>query len=181
MDSPSKQKKNAEANRLRRFKDVIKQLTILGIHVDEPDIKKYDKYLDILKNARHLLSGINKVSRKAHEGMEEISRQRRIDEENERLREEQENKPLDQSKVEEFKEDPRRNPLVYSKDNLIYLQDTLWKDSPRKKGQTRKRRHRPKTKKKVKKKVEKKVKKKVKKHTSKRTQKPKPKKKYTKK
>jgi len=52
----------------------------------------------------------------------------------------------------------------------------MWKDSPRKKGQTRKRRYLPKTKKKVKK-VKKKVKK-VKKHTPKRTQKPKPKKKY---
>jgi len=41
MDSPSQQRKTAEVNRLHDFKDIIKQLKILGIVVDEPtNIKK---------------------------------------------------------------------------------------------------------------------------------------------
>ena len=165
MLSQSQQKKREEVNRVRRLKDVIEQLKNLGIVVDEPtNIKRYDEYKEIMENERHLRSILNEEKKKAHKEKEEKSRKEK--EENLRQR-------------EAFEKDPIRNRLKYSESNLEYLQNQLWKGSPRiedsyrkkgsprKKGQTRKRRHRPKTKKKVKKKI----KKKIKKHTPKRTQK----------
>jgi len=118
MDSPSKQSKTVSPSqkirnlgRLRKFNVVIEQLTKLGIPVDEPNIKYLEKYEAILKNDRYLRSLLNNVRRNAHKGMEKKARQRKEDEENERLREEQENKPLDQCEDERFEETPRLNPL----------------------------------------------------------------------
>jgi len=156
----SEQENKSLINKRKKLKNVIHQLEILGKTVEEPqNIKRYKEYFDLMQEV--MLS--RRDERYARRRDKEKTQKTQKSDKGKTQSIESKTKALREKLHADYDPNVIPFPLNYTKDNLVYLQEELWKDSDRKKGQTRKRRRRhPKTKK---------VKKKIKKHTPKRTKK----------